>query len=125
MKKSLQLHLSSLPEPDHCMTVRQLILLGYSLVNIRKALPKLTGITHKEASRLSGFSRQLITLTMNGDRDSRKAQEGLSCIYRVPREILFADVLTESNRQAFEKFSEMYREIEKKLSDETGESPSC
>lgn len=43
--------------------------LGFPLANIRKALPKLIGITHPEMADKLGTSRSNITNHINGDRD--------------------------------------------------------
>lgn len=73
------------------MAVIQLKLLGYPLVNIRKALHKLTRITQPEMANAIGTSRQNITLNINGGRGNPKIQAKIAEIWNVPVEELFED----------------------------------
>lgn len=81
------------------MAVIQLKLLGYPLVNIRKALHKLTGITQPEMSRKIGTSRQNITLNIDSSRGNPKIQARIAEIWNVPAEELFENS-TRSKQQS-------------------------
>lgn len=71
------------------LAVIQLKLLGYSIENIRKALPKLTGIEHKDAAKIVETSRQNITHHIGGNRKNPEIQANIAKVYNVPVEELF------------------------------------
>lgn len=73
------------------MAVQVLSAIGFEHINILKALPKLTGLTHPEAARRVGCTRQAVTHTMNCIRVNRDLQEKLADTYGVPVDILFPE----------------------------------
>lgn len=91
-----QLRIVGIPEQDNTMAVLQLRLLGFPLRNIRKCFSKLTGIPQREVARTLGKTRQLVTLTINGDRTKALDQEAIARAYNVPREVFFADEIDEN-----------------------------
>ncbi len=74
---------------QNTQAVKALKELGYPLNNIRKALHKLTGVSQPDMARLIGKTRQSVTLTINGDRESSKTQQQIAKIWHVPVETLF------------------------------------
>ena len=74
---------------QNVLALHQLKILGYPLVNIRKAFHKLTGIGQPELAKMLGESRQNITLHIGGIRSKRAIQEGIAEIYHVPVEEFF------------------------------------
>jgi hypothetical protein len=71
------------------LAVIQLKLLGYPIKNIRKALPKLTDIEHKDAAKIAKTSRESITQHIGGKRKNPEIQANIAKIYKVPVEELF------------------------------------
>ncbi len=71
------------------VAVIQLKLLGYPLPNIRKALSKLTGITHADIAKQTGCKRVVITQTLGTRLNNPKVQAAISNIYGVPVDELF------------------------------------
>jgi DNA-binding XRE family transcriptional regulator len=71
------------------LAVIQLKLLGYPIKNIRKALPKMTGIEHKDAARFAKVSRECITKYIAGRGNNPEIQAKIAEIYKVPVEELF------------------------------------
>jgi len=71
------------------LAVIQLKLLGYSIKNIRKALPKLTGIEHKDAAKYAEKSRECITKYIAGRGTNPEIQAKIAEVYNVPVEELF------------------------------------
>ncbi len=64
-------------------------ILGFSRINIRQALPKLTGITQEIVAKETGMSRQNITNTIGGYRANRKLQEQIASAWQIPVDDLF------------------------------------
>jgi len=83
--------------------VRTLKDMGYPMSNIRKALPRLTGIQIKEVVKKIGYSRQLVTLTLQGRRDTKGPQEKIARVFDIPRELLFEDIIEKKDRKLIEK----------------------
>lgn len=73
------------------MAVQVLTAIGFDHVNILKALPKLSGLTHPDVAERLGVSRQSVTHTMNCVRTNKDLQEKIAETYGVPVEILFPD----------------------------------
>lgn len=71
------------------LAVIHLKLLGYPLPNIRKALSKLTGITHADVARQAGRKRVVITQTIGTRLGNPKVQAEISNVYDVPVDELF------------------------------------
>jgi len=71
------------------LAVIQLKLLGYPLKNIRKALPKLTGIEHKDAAKFVKKSRECITKYIAGRGNNPEIKANIAEVYNVPVEELF------------------------------------
>ena len=71
------------------LAVIQLKLLGYPLKNIRKALPKLTGIKHKDVAKYAEKSRECITKYIARRGTDPAIQAKIAEIYNVPVEELF------------------------------------
>jgi len=63
--------------------------LGFPLTNIRKALPKLTGIHQKAIAEEIGTTAKNVTAHLNDHRHNALIQKKLSKFYRVPTEELF------------------------------------
>jgi len=63
--------------------------LGFPLVNIRKALPKLTGIQQQEIAIKIGTSDKNVTAHLNDHRHNAIIQKKLAEFYGVPTEELF------------------------------------
>jgi len=80
------------------LAIAQLKLLGFPLVNIRKSLHKLTGITQPEIARSLKVSRQTITKTINGERTNPDIQNAIAAIYGVDAKELFDDTQQRPNR---------------------------
>lgn len=79
-------------QPENTRAVEALKDLGYPLINIRKAMHKLTGVSQPDMARLLGKSRQNITMTINGDRSNPELQRGIADIWAVPVDSLFEDL---------------------------------
>jgi len=73
------------------LAVIQLKLLGFPILNIRKALSKLTGIEHKDAARIVGTTRSNVTQHIGGVRTTPETMASLAMIYEVPVDELFSD----------------------------------
>jgi len=71
------------------LAVLQLKLLGYPIQKIRKALPKLTGIEHKDMAKIAGVSRECITHHIVGRSKNPKIQSDIAKIFQTPVEELF------------------------------------
>lgn len=71
------------------LAVLQLKILGYPMKNIRKALPKLTGIEHKDVAKIAGVARETITQYLGGKGNNPKVKTCIAEIYKVPVEELF------------------------------------
>lgn len=76
-------------EYPNAEAVKTLKKLGYPLINIRKALPKLTGISQPQMAKMVNTSRPSITLTINGERTSTAMQTKIADIWQVPVDQLF------------------------------------
>lgn len=92
---------------DIKMTILQLKLLGFSLKNIRLALPKLTGTTQLDIARTLKRSQALTTKVLAGERFNADVQDGIAVFFRVPKEIIFPPETVEI---PVEKFNEKIRE---------------
>lgn len=73
------------------LAVIQLRLLGFPLVNIRKSLHKLTGITQPEMARTIGMSRQTVTMTVQSNRSKPEVQQKIADVFGIPVNELFAE----------------------------------
>ena len=82
---------------QHTTTVQKLKELGYPLVDIRQAMPHLTGINHKDLAVILRKSRVYITLTISGQRKSPKLQQQIADVWGVPKEELFEDGTKENH----------------------------
>lgn len=69
--------------------VNALIKLGFCLPDIRRSLPKLTGIKHQELADRLDVSRPTITATIDGKRRSSDIQCGIADVFEVPADVLF------------------------------------
>jgi len=67
----------------------QLKLSDYSLVNIRKSLHKLTGITQPEMAEKIDCSRSQITIHIEGIKATPEVQSRSEEIWQIPVEELF------------------------------------
>lgn len=76
------------------MAVQVLNAIGFEHINILKALPKLSGLSHPNVADRLGVSRQSVTHTMNCVRTNRELQKKVAESYEVPVEILFPDTET-------------------------------
>lgn len=76
---------------QNLMAVQVLSAIGFEHINILKALPKLTGLTHTEVARRVGCTRQAVNHTMLCARANRDLQEKLAKMYGVPVDILFPE----------------------------------
>jgi predicted transcriptional regulator len=73
------------------MAVQILRAIGFDQINILKALPKLTGLTHPEVARRLGISRSSVSSAINMERTNRRLQQRIAEAYDVPVEILFPE----------------------------------
>lgn len=71
------------------MAIKILRAIGFEQVNILKALPKLSGVTHQEVASRIGFSRNAVTNILTCDRSNRNLQDKIAGVYGVPVEIMF------------------------------------
>lgn len=67
----------------------QLKLLGYPIVNIRRALNSLTDITQRAIAKKLDTSRQNVTHHINDRSNDPKIQQGIADSFGVPVEDLF------------------------------------
>jgi lambda repressor-like predicted transcriptional regulator len=73
------------------MAVQILRAIGFDQINILKALPKLTGLTHPEVARRLGISRSSVSSAISMERTNRRLQQQIAEAYDVPVEILFPE----------------------------------
>ena len=65
--------------------------LGYPIINIRKSLHKLTGVTQLEIARRIGISRQGVTKYIEGRREKIEIKAQIAEIWGIPTEELFPE----------------------------------
>ncbi len=75
--------------------VIQLKLLGFPLVNIRKSMSKLTGISQPNIAERIGTSRQNITSHVKGRSHNPETQEKIAEVWQVPAHELFENRINE------------------------------
>jgi len=80
----MPVHLENVPA-----AVSQLRALGFPVINIRLALPKLTGLDHKKIAGAVGTSDKNITAHLNDHRQNAIIQKRIAKFYGVPTEELF------------------------------------
>ena len=73
--------------------------LGFDPENIRRALPKLTGISQADLARRLGTSRQNIGHHLSGIRQTPEIVQGIAEAYQVPPRELFADLPEEGGHR--------------------------
>lgn len=73
------------------MAVQILRAIGFDQINILKALPKLTGLTHPQVARRLGISRSSVSSAISMERTNRRLQQQIAEAYDVPVEILFPE----------------------------------
>ncbi len=73
-----------------------LLNIGFEQINILKALPKLTGLSHPVLAKRLGVSRQAVTNTLNCDRSNRKLQKQIAAAYMVPVDVMFPEKTTDN-----------------------------
>lgn len=73
------------------MAIQVLGAIGFDHVNILKALPKLSGLSHPEIAKRLGISRQSVTLTLNCARTNKDMQARIAEAFSVPVEIMFPE----------------------------------
>jgi transcriptional regulator with XRE-family HTH domain len=74
------------------MAVQVLSAIGFEHINILKALPKLSGLSHSDIAQRYGVTRQSVSHTMNCLRTNKDLQKKVAESYDVPMEILFPDL---------------------------------
>lgn len=82
---------SNIPPIRNLMAVQILRAIGFDQINILKALPKLTGLTHPEVARRLGISRSSVSSAISMERTNRRLQQQIAEAYDVPVEILFPE----------------------------------
>lgn len=75
------------------MAVNVLSAVGFDISDIRRALPKLTGLSHLSVANKLGVSRQSVCHAMNAVRSNSDLMAGVADAYNVPLEVLFSDHL--------------------------------
>ena len=63
--------------------------LGFPLLNIRRALPKLTGVTNTMVAEKLGITRAAVTHAMNSERHNPYLQQDIAAVYGVDRHMIF------------------------------------
>ncbi len=71
--------------------IKVLSALGYDIEAIRKALPKLTGLSHLSVANRLGISRQSVTHAMNAQRSNVDLRAQVAGAYGVPVRVMFPD----------------------------------
>ena len=74
------------------LAVIQLSRLGFPILNIRKALHKLTGVSQPQIAKQLNTTRQNITAHMDGRRNGQRIKQGIADALGVPVDAIFPEI---------------------------------